>query len=120
MLKAEMVRGILESLPEEEVLALLPDTAGSLRALASLGQQSVSQHLMAWEAAQSARLRHLTFQLTPNQLEVVEEALERLFPMVEVDAENPNRRGRALYLLALDHIERAAENRPSEGEQSYD
>lgn len=63
-LKAEFVREMLKSLPQTEILALLPASAASLRALESLDKVEMSNHLRAWQQAQSARLRHMTFQLT--------------------------------------------------------
>ena len=68
-LRAENFRHILETHSQEEVLAILPETAESLKALVSLGEADLSQHLQAWQAAQAARLRHMTIQLLPTQLE---------------------------------------------------
>ena len=104
-LKAELVREILESLPEEEVLSLLPETTESLQALSSLGQESMADYLQNWQLAQGARLKHLQFQLTPAQLEVVEETLSELLPQAkEAQGESPNTRGTALYLLCLRYL----------------
>ncbi len=104
-LKAELVREILDSLAKEEVLALLPETAESLQALSSLGQESMADYLQNWQRAQGARLKHLQFQLTPAQLEVVEEALSGLLPQAkEAQGESPNTRGTALYLLCLRYL----------------
>ena len=98
--KAELIRELLSSLPEEEVTKLLPETTESLSALASLGQEEMATHLLAWQAAQKARLKHLQFQLTPIQLDVVEEALARLIPEAKsASSDSPNMRGTALYLL---------------------
>jgi ParB family chromosome partitioning protein len=74
-LQAELVREVLQSLPQEEVLQILPETGKSLTAIATLGQEAMADYLKNWQQAQSARLKHLQFQLTPAQLEVVEEAL---------------------------------------------
>ena len=104
-LKAELIREILKSLPEKEVLSLLPETAESLQSLSSLGQQSMAEYLQVWQAAQAAKLKHLQFQLTPAQLEVVEEALSLGLPQAkEAQGENPNLRGTALYLLCLRYL----------------
>ena len=104
-LKAELVREILESLPKEEVLSLLPETTESLQALSSLGQESMADYLQNWQRAQGARLKHLQFQLTPAQLEVVEETLSELLPQAkEAQGESPNTRGTALYLLCLRYL----------------
>jgi ParB family chromosome partitioning protein len=99
-LRAQLMREVLETRSQEEVISLLPETAESLNALASLGQEEMANHLLAWQEAQNARLKHLQFQLTPFQLEVVEEALARLIPEAKVArGDSPNTRGTALYLL---------------------
>jgi hypothetical protein len=78
----------------------------SLQALTSIGEKSIAQALQHWEQTQKARLRHLAFQLTDAQLEVVEEVLERLLPLTSGHEESPNKRGTALYLLCLAFLER--------------
>ena len=99
-LKAELVRVLLKSLPQEEVLALLPETAGSLMALASLGQETLAEQLGKWQQAQEIKLKTLTFPLAPAQLEVVERALARFLPRAqEASNGSPNLRATALYLL---------------------
>jgi len=99
-LKAELIRELLGSMPQEEVLKLLPETVESLNALASLGQEDMASHLIAWQEAQHARLKHMQFQLTSVQLEVVDEALARVMPEARsTGGDNPNVRGTALYLL---------------------
>ena len=50
-LKAELIRELLGSMPQEEVIKLLPETADSLNALASLGQEDLASHLLAWQEA---------------------------------------------------------------------
>ena len=100
------MREILEDKSPEEVLALLPETAESLQALTAIGEQSIAQALKQWEQTQKARLRHLTFQLTDAQLEVVEEVLQRLLPLAAGNDQSPNRRGVALYLLCLGFLDR--------------
>ena len=110
-LKAELIRELLSSLPEEEVTRLLPETDESLSALASLGQEEMAGHLLAWQEAQKARLKHLQFQLTPDQLEVVEEALARLTPQAkQAGGDSPNMRGTALYLLCKKLLELEAKS----------
>ena len=99
-LKAELIRELLRSLPEEEVTKLLPETAESLSALAALGQEDMASHLLAWQEAQKARLTHLQFQLTSVQLEVIDEALASVMPEAKsAEGDSPNVRGTALYLL---------------------
>lgn len=103
-LRAENFRRILETHSQEEVLAILPETTESLKVLVSLGEADLSQHLQAWQAAQAARLRHMTIQLLPTQLEVVEEALERALAGATKNEENPNRRGNALFQLCTEYL----------------
>ena len=105
-LRAEVLREILDSKSQEEVLGLLPETAASLQSLTSIGQQSIAQALQHWEQAQRARLRHLSFQLTDAQLQVVEEVIQQLLPLAVERRESPNHRGTALYLLCLGYLER--------------
>lgn len=108
-LKAELVRSLLKDLSQEEVLALLPETASSLQTLASLGRESLAEHLRAWEAAQKARLHHLSFQLTETQLEVVDATLEKVMPQAKAQkGDGPNLRGTALYLLCQAYLEGAS------------
>lgn len=98
-LKAELLRQALKAIPEEDILEILPETAVSLKALASMGQETIAQYLQNWQQAQAARLKHLQFQLMPAQLDVVEEALEQVMAGVTKDTDNPNRRGLALFYL---------------------
>jgi len=105
-LRAEAVRTILTSIPEADLLGLLPETAASLTALASMGQQTMSEYLENWQQAQAARLRHLQFHLTPEQLDVVDKALTALLPQArQQQGESPNTRGTALYLLCKRYLE---------------
>jgi ParB family chromosome partitioning protein len=105
-LQAELVREVLQSLPQEEVLQLLPETAQSLQAMASLGQEAMADYLKNWQQAQSARLRHLQFQLTPAPLEIVEEAVTQLLPRAKsAPGDSPNARGTALYLLCQAYLD---------------
>ena len=76
-LKAELLKEVLRTLPQNEVLSILPESAEGLKALTALGEADVAEHLRAWQQAQSARLCHLTFQLSKDQLEIVEQALAR-------------------------------------------
>lgn len=106
-LRAELLRKMLESLQQGEILAMLPQTAGSLQALAALGQQDLAEHLRAWQQAQAARLRHFQVQLTEAQLSVVQEAVARVMPQAKAaDTGNPNLRGRAIYLVCKRFLER--------------
>jgi hypothetical protein len=105
-LQAKLIREVLQSLPPEEVLSLLPDTVQRLQALSTLGQDSIADYLKNWQQAQGARLKHLQFQLTPIQLEVVEEALTQVLPQAKAEpGDSPNARGTALYLLCQAYLE---------------
>ena len=118
--RAQVLREILESKSQDEVLALLPETAASLQALTSIGEQSIAQALQHWEQAQKARLRHLAFQLTDSQLEVVEGVLQRLLPLTAGKDQGPNRRGAALYLLCLGYLERENPANAAVTEERYE
>jgi ParB family transcriptional regulator, chromosome partitioning protein len=104
-LQAQLIQGVLQSVSQEEVLQLLPETAQSLQAMASLGQETMADYLQNWQNAQSARLKHLQFQLTPAQLEIVEEALTQLLPLAKTEpGDSPNARGTALFLLCQTYL----------------
>ena len=60
--KAQLLQEVLRRVPGTELLARLPETAQSLQALAALGQEDIAGYLRSWQQAQSARLKHLTFQ----------------------------------------------------------
>ena len=109
-LRAELVRDLLSGMPEGEVLSVLPETAESLKALASLGTEDLASHLEAWQHAQVARLRHFQAQLTQGQLKVVQNAVGGFMPEArEHEGQNPNVRGTALYLLCKAYLENASE-----------
>ena len=112
-LRADLVRDLLETISEAEIISVLPETAESLRALSALGQQDIAAHLRSWQHAQTARLKHLQVQLTEQQLEVVEEALERAVPEASKrQGDSPNRRGTAIYVICeayLDNLEKSDE-----------
>ena len=105
-LRAELLRTVLEHLPQEDVLAVLPETADSLQQLASLGRQDMAGYLQEWQHAQAARLRHFSAQLTDDQLALVHETLEPFVAQVSAgDGGNPNREGLALLLLCQTYRE---------------
>ena len=105
-LRAELLRRVLETTSQEEVIALLPETADSLTAIASLGQETIAEHIKKWEQAQVARLKHFNAQLTVRQLCVVDQAIAEVKTDGEHDEpENPNKRGNALYRICLEYLE---------------
>ena len=108
MLKGNLFKTILASVPEDQVIALLPEDKESLKALTSFDQIDLAEHLQAWELAQAARLKHMVLQLTPQQLEMVDEAINRIMPDVKKDnSGSPNNRGTAIFLLCKYYLERS-------------
>ena len=104
-LRTEVMREVLKVLPQQEIVALLPESIESLNALVSLGQENMARSLESWDQAQAARLKHLTVQLTRAQHEVVEEALGRFMEQAkEVRGDSPNTRGTALFLLCQAYL----------------
>ena len=104
-LRAELLRTVLEHLPVDEVLAVLPESADGLRELASLGQQEMAAYLSAWQQAQTARLRHFSAQLTADQWALVEGVIGEFLPTVAAgDDGNPNRTGLALVKLCQTYL----------------
>ena len=108
--KGALFKDILSDISESEVLLLLPETMDSLRALASISEADMAQHLKAWEQAQSARLSHMQLQLTSRQLEVVEEAIRRIQPRVKKKSfDNPNTRSNTVYLICRSFLDRRSD-----------
>ena len=106
-LRAELMKQVLNGISEEEVLSILPETAVSLNSLASMGQMDIAGYLKNWEQSQAARLKHMQFQLTRSQEEVIERALADLLPLARKNqGDSPNVRGTALYLLCKSYLER--------------
>ena len=104
--RAELLRRLLTTHSLEDLLGLLPETAESLKALSSLGQEDLAAHLEAWQKAQAARLRHLQFQLTDDQLGIVNEALSDFIPQARSSGgDSPNVRGTALFLLCQSFLD---------------
>jgi len=108
VLKGNLFKTILASVPEDRVISLLPEDQESLKALTSFNQIDLAQHLQSWELAQAARLKHMVLQLTPQQLEMVEEAINRIMPDVKEDnSGSPNNRGTAIFLLCKYYLGRS-------------
>ena len=106
-LRAELLREVLDTVSEGEVVSLLPDTAASLRAIATMGQETMADYLRSWEQARLARLRPLHFRLTKQQVETVEAAISRMLVQArQVKGDSPNVRGTALYLLCKFYLGR--------------
>ena len=67
----------------------------------------MAAYLKNWQQSQAVKLKHLQFQLSPAQLEVVEKVLVRFVSDVKRNQVNvPNIRGTALYLLCKDYLEK--------------
>ena len=98
-LRAELIRQVLTTIPTNEVLAILPETAEGLKGLVSLRQETIADHLQVWERARATRLRNLQFKLTVGQLETVEVAIARVLPEAGKARDSPNTRGTALFLI---------------------
>ena len=105
-LRAELIREVMQIIPEEEVAAVLPDTLVGIKGMASLGKETIAGYLQNWEQARSVRLRNLLFKLTTEQLKTVEEALERILPEArQQQGISPNTRGTALFLICKSFLE---------------
>jgi ParB family transcriptional regulator, chromosome partitioning protein len=110
-LKGTLLEDILKTIPQNEILSLLPETVESLQMLSSIGKEELAAHLQAWEEAQAARLKHMQLQFTHQQLETVEEAVSLITPKAKDDSfNNPNTRGNAIFLLCKFYLERRETN----------
>lgn len=106
-LKGTLLKAVLSSVPEGEVLSLLPETAESLHSLSTINETDLAEHLQAWDKAQVARLRHMQLQFTDKQMETVEEAVSLITPQVKGNGfDNPNTRGNAFFLLCKFYLDR--------------
>ena len=106
-MKGALLKEILSSVSEDEVLSLLPETTASLKSLSLINEMDLAEHLQAWEQAQVARLRHMQLQLTDKQMETVEEAVSLMIPKAKDDSfNNPNTRGNAVFLLCKFYLDR--------------
>jgi ParB family chromosome partitioning protein len=106
-LRAELIREVLKTIPEQEVLTVLPDTMVGLKGMATLGQEAVAGYLQNWEKARAVRLRNLLFKLTSEQLPTIETAIDRILPEARrQQGVSPNSRGTALYLICKSFLEK--------------
>lgn len=106
-LRAELIREVMNVLPESEVLAVLPETIEGLKGMASMGQETVAGYLQNWEKARAVRLRNLIFKLTQEQLLSVEKAIDQVLPEAKrQQGISPNARGTALYLICKSFLDR--------------
>jgi ParB family transcriptional regulator, chromosome partitioning protein len=106
-LKGALLKQILSSVSEDEVLSLLPETTESLKSISMINEMDLAEHLQAWDKAQIARLRHMQLQFTDKQLETVEEAVSSIIPKAKDESfGNPNTRGNAIFLLCKFYLDR--------------
>ena len=105
-LRGEVLRRILESTSESEVAALIPGPWERLKELTKIGQEDLAEYLHSRLQTRNARLEHLVFQLSREQLELVRTALRRAGSAVLGPTEqNPNRRGNALAAICKKYLE---------------
>ena len=106
-LRAELLREVLQVMPEQEVMSVLPDSVAGLSGIGAINQEALAVYLQNWEKARAVRLRNLLFKLTPDQLETVEAAVARILPEARLQPGiNPNTRGTALYLLCKSFLDK--------------
>ena len=106
-LHAELIREVLKTIPEQEVLTVLPDTMIGLKGMATLKQETMAGYLKNWEKARAVRLRNLLFKLTSEQLPTIETAINRMLPEARrKQGVSPNSRGTALYLICKSYLEK--------------
>ena len=105
-LRGEILRRILESTPESEVAQLIPGPMERLKELTRIGQEDLAAYLHSRLQSREARLEHLVFQLTREQLAIVRSALRRAGGASQRAKErNPNRRGNALATICDKYLE---------------
>ena len=105
-LRGEVLRLILESTPECEVADLLPGSSERLKELTQIGQDDLAKYLQSKLQSSGARLEHMVFQLSREQLAIVRSALRRATDVSSSGKErNPNRRGNALAIICKRYLE---------------
>ncbi len=105
-LRGEALRRILESTPEREVAELLPGSLERLKELTQIGQGDLAEYLQSRNQSIEARLEHMVFQLSREQLAVVRTALRRASGASQVSNDrNPNRRGNALFAICKKYLQ---------------
>ena len=110
-LRGCLIRSVLETLPLDQVLAVLPETARSLQELSSLGQETIASCLASWDQSQKARLRHMILQLTPEQESLVQRAIRQAMPRAgRARTSSPNRRGAAISIICSEFLRRERQN----------
>src|SRR5208283_3846386 len=106
-LRAQLLREVLQVVPEQEVMSVLPGTVAGLSGIGAINHETLAGYLQNWEKARAARLRNLLFKLTPDQLQTVEAAVAQILPEARLQPGiNPNTRGTALYLLCKSFLDK--------------
>jgi ParB family transcriptional regulator, chromosome partitioning protein len=106
-LLAQLMQKISQSMSQEEVLAILPQAAVNLPALANIKQSDMAAFLQNWDQGRAGKLRNMQFRLTGQQQEKVNQALALFMPKAKQNpGNNPNSRGTALFLLCQNYLER--------------
>jgi ParB family transcriptional regulator, chromosome partitioning protein len=112
-LKAEVIRNLLKTLPQDEILSILPESRLELSGLTKLGQETLASHLQNWDQARSHRLRNLQFRLAEGELEVVQQALNKFMNRANrLQTNNPNLRGNALFLICQKVLKEETNEQP--------
>ena len=105
-LRAEVLRRVLDTVSQDEVLRLLPETADGLQSLVNLGEDDLATHLDVWQRSQAARLKLLQFRLTEASARVVYRAIDLALQQdAEDPARAPNARGAALHRICKSYLE---------------
>ena len=109
-LRADLLKKVLEELPLDRVLELLPETPKTLQSIMAATPETIAARLQQWEEARAVRLKHLTFHLTEAQLTTVLEALQRAAGEdADQESGNPNERANALIGICQIYLDREAQ-----------
>jgi len=101
--RAELLRELTELASPEELAQLLPESAALIRQSLDLLDLNLEELVADLErqAEAGSGLRAITFVVTPQDEQVIEEAVQQ----VTAGLEGTNRRGRALALIARRYLE---------------
>ena len=100
--RAKLLQTLAALTSVEELAALLPEDASSIRNSLALLDHNLDELLadLQQEAGPGTGLRAITFAVSVDDEGVIEDAIAA----VVADLEGPNRRGRALGLIARQHL----------------
>lgn len=106
-LQAKLMQEVIKSIPARDIMSVLPVNPLNLISFQNLGQTDIANYLNDWQKRQEHKLKHMQFQFTHAQEEIVEKALNKLLPAAKQNqGANPNARSTALYLLCKYFLER--------------